>query len=114
MSYPSEKDILIFRFCLEILIRHRKQNIGIQQVPLVINQLKNDDVNIANQPLITLLYIIIDTINGKDFETYKKALGIYQKYLDRDNNLGEYLDRIAKYYFDGATIKQKNMMAAMM
>lgn len=60
------------------------------------------------------MFIIIDTINAKDFETFKRALDIYKQYLGRDYNLGEYLDRIAKYYFDGATIKQKNMMAAMM
>ena len=38
----------------------------------------------------------------------------YQAHLKRDPKFLDYLDRIAKYYFDGATIKQVNPMQAMM
>ena len=58
--------------------------------------------------------IIIEVIKAKNFDMFKMMLNTYGKQLDRDANFREYLDRIAKYYFEGQTIKPPNMMKQMM
>lgn len=58
--------------------------------------------------------ILIDVIKQKDFSMFKMVLNIYGKQLNRDPSFREYLDRIAKYYFDGKTIKPPDPMKQMM
>ena len=53
--------------------------------------------------------MIVDSIIIKDFLMFKTFLNTYKSELMRDGQFPEYLDRIAKYYFND-TIKQANPM----
>jgi hypothetical protein len=57
--------------------------------------------------------MIVDSIIIKDFLMFKTFLNTYKSELMRDGQFPEYLDRIAKYYFND-TIKQANPMQQMM
>lgn len=69
---------------------------------------------LRDAPLLNLVTIIVEVIKEKDFKIFKMILNIYGKQLQRDPAFREYLDRIAKYYFDGKTIKPPDMMKQMM
>lgn len=64
-------------------------------------------------PLSNLVKMIVDAIKVKDFILFKTFLGTYKPEFMRDGQFPEYLDRIAKYYFND-TIKQANPMQKMM
>ena len=67
-----------------------------------------------NAPLTNFVTIALEAIQAKDFELYKMLINHYRPHLSRDGKFTEYLDRIAKYYFDGQTIRAVNPMQAMM
>ena len=50
----------------------------------------------------------------KDFDFFKMLINTYRTQLQRDQQFFEYVERIAKYHFNGATVKQANPMQQMM
>lgn len=59
------------------------------------------DEELKNCPLTNFINIALEAIEVKDFELYKMVVNHYKPHLARDGKFTEYLDRIAKYYFDG-------------
>jgi hypothetical protein len=64
-------------------------------------------------PLFNLMSMIVDSIKVKDFDLFKFFINNYKAQVMRDGQFVEYIDRIAKYYFN-STIKQENPMQKMM
>ena len=65
-------------------------------------------------PLSNFLLLTLEGIKMKDFDFFKMLINTYKTQLQRDQQFFEYVERIAKYYFDGATIKQENPMQKML
>jgi len=57
--------------------------------------------------------VIVEAIKADDFTFFKMMVKHYKKSLNRDGQFVEYVDRIAKYYFNG-TVKSVNPMQQMM
>ena len=112
-GYHSEKDLFVARLCLEILIRFRNEQKCGDKVKLIQGVFCNGDPDIKNSPLMNFITLIIESIQVQDFEFYKMMINHYKPQVDRDPKLVEYLDRVAKYYFDGQTIKAANPMQQM-
>lgn len=77
------------------------------------NSLLFDD-ELKSCALTNFVNIILESIEVKDFDLYKMMCNHYMPHIKRDGKFVEYLDKIAKYYFDGQTIKAVNPMQAMM
>ena len=97
-AYASEQDLFPVRLCFEVLIRNHKDGSGIKMVEEIQKEFPEPT------PLLNLVNMIIDAIKIKDFVLFKTFLGTYKPELMRDGQFPEYLDRIAKYYFND-TIK---------
>jgi len=106
-AYASELDLFPVRLCFEVLIRNHKDDSGIKMVEEIQKEFPEPT------PLSNLVNMIVDAIKVKDFILFKTFLGTYKPELMRDGQFPEYLDRIAKYYFND-TIKQANPMQKMM
>ena len=57
--------------------------------------------------------ILVEIIDTKDIVLLKQFINMYKPQLVRDPQFINYLDRIAKYYFDGQTVIQANPMQQM-
>lgn len=113
-GYLSEYDLFVARLCLEVIIRNKNDKQGLVHAEKVVKHFKDDksfgkDV-IRESPLLNFITLIIEVIKDGNFDLFKMILNIYGKQLNRDPQFREYLDRIAKYYFDGKTIKPPDMM----
>jgi|TARA_B110000285_G_C14969275_1_gene535709 hypothetical protein len=102
-AYASEQDLYPVRLCFEVLIRNHKDGSGLKMVETILNEFPQDT------PLSNLVKMVVDSIKIKDFLMFKTFLNTYKPELMRDGQFPEYLDRIAKYYFND-TIKQANPM----
>ena len=56
-------------------------------------------------PLSNFLLLTLEAIKIKEFNFFKMLIQTYKGQIDRDSQFFEYIERIAKYYFNGATIK---------
>jgi hypothetical protein len=72
------------------------------------------DAEIKSCPLTNFINLALEAIEVGDFDLYKGMIKHYMPHLKRDPKFYEYLERIAKYYFDGKSIKEANPMQAMM
>jgi hypothetical protein len=67
----------------------------------------------SEKPIITFVLLLVEGIKMEDWEFFKGMIGNYGKQVKRDPAFIEYVDRIAKYYFD-QTVKQANPMQQML
>jgi len=104
-GYKGEQDLFVARLCFEVLIRNYKDNSGVTQVATILKAFPEHE----QRPLMTFCTMLCESIGLKDFDFMKQMITMYQPQLKRDNLFIEYMDRIAKYYFDG-TIKKVNPM----
>ena len=108
-GYASEQDLFVTRLCFEVLIRNQKDKTGIQQV----SQIKQAFPEMKSL-LFNFVDILIDTIEVQDCTLLKQYCGVYKSQLERDGQFINYVDRIAKYYFNGETIIKANPMQQML
>lgn len=106
-GYESEKDLFPARLCFEILIRNHKDDSGLKMVAEVQKEFPE------KTPLFNLITMILDSIKIKDFLMFKTFVSNYKPEIMRDGQFIEYIDRIAKYYFN-ETIKEANPMQKML
>ena len=108
-GYKNEQDLYVARLCFEVLIRNHKDQTGVKMVQLVVNAFPDQ----IERPVVTFCRVLCDVFPTKDFEFFKQIVTLYQPQLRRDGLFIEYVDRIAKYYFDD-TIKAPNPMQQML
>ena len=113
-GYQGEQDLFVVRLCLEVLIRNYKdEESALNQVPKVMEAFKHLPA-VQTSPLVHFVTVLCEAIKLEgDDEVFKLIVGMYKPQLTRDKMTVEYVDRIAKYYFD-TSIKQENPMQAMM
>lgn len=113
-GYLSEYDLFVARLCFEVIIRNKDDQTGLEMAAKVVAHFKQDKSFgkevIRESPLLNFVTMIIEIVKEKNFSLFKMILNIYGKQLNRDPQFREYLDRIARYYFDGQTIKPPDMM----
>ena len=64
----------------------------------------------SEAPLINYIRLLLEAITLEgDEECFKMLIGTYKNQLKRDSTFLQYVDRIAKYYFN-CTIKESNPM----
>lgn len=102
-SYGTEFDLFYARLCFEVLIRNRNNNEGLSQVEQIEKEF-SDNYGKNSAPIMNFCLLIVEAIKIKDFQLFKMFVIQYKKCLERDGKFIEYVDRIAKYYFD-ETIK---------
>ena len=107
-GYPSEHDLFVARLAFEVLIRNHSSKEGQEQVKLILAKFPE-----VKSPLMNSLPLILEAIEMNDFVVYKHLVGIYRPQLTRDPSMVEYIERVAKYYFN-STIKEENFVKKMM
>jgi len=107
-GYPSEADLFIVRLVYEYLVRNHDDGEGLAQAKKV--QAAFSDVK---STLLNSIEPVLESIEMEDFVIFKHVVGIYTKEYERDPQMIEYVDRVAKYYF-GSTVRKQNMMQEMM
>ena len=113
-GYQGEQDLFVARLCLEVLVRNYKEpSTALARVAQVQDSFKANEF-IQTSSLMHFVIVLCEAIRLEaEAAVFKNIIGIYKPQLMRDKLMVEYVDRIAKYFFD-TTIKQENPMQAMM
>lgn len=113
-GYQGEQDLFVVRLCFEILIRNYKnKEAALAKVSEVIESFKDRPEIYGQSPLVNFARLLSEAIRlDGDQEAFKMLVGFYKPQLQRDMTFLQYVDRIARYYFD-CTIKEANPMQQM-
>jgi len=110
-GYKNEQDLFVARLCLEVLIRNYKDQ---QRALSTVNTVLAAFPEQASSPFVTFVQMICEVINlGGDGDDFKQVVNLYKPQLSRDRSCIEYIDRIAKYFFN-STVKAPNPMQQML